>query len=61
MPAEDASDGGPPLDQWAKERWQGNPAASDDEKRAVGYVEPPPPGTPPVPAIDPDPRAAFRP
>lgn len=48
-------------DRWAKYRWDGNPAASDEEKRAAGHRFPPPKGSAPVPSVDPDPRAAFRP
>lgn len=48
-------------DRWAKYRWDGNPAASDEEKRAAGHRFPPPAGSAPVPSVDPDPRSAFRP
>lgn len=69
--------GGPPVsypgevegspareDRWALQRWEalgGNPAATADERRAVGYVEPPPAGTPPAPPVEADPRDALRP
>lgn len=48
-------------DRWATYRWDGNPAASDEEKRAAGHRFPPPKDSTPIPSVDPDPRSAFRP